>query len=110
MVDWAAHYDAIYAAIGVPCVLSVGSASHDLTAIDKTAGVSFEEGINVHSLKPGVCVRTTELTAKSVNREDLKDATLVLNGATWRVISSFPRPAPTGEAQGEVLMILTEGS
>lgn len=110
MVDWAAHYDAIYGALGVDAVLTLADTDEteiSLTAIDKTAGVVVEEGINVQSVKPGACVRMVELTDNDVTREDLTDAILELNGVTWRVMASHPRPSPAGEAKGEVLMILT---
>ena len=41
-------------------------------------------------------------------REDLEDAALELNDKLWRVKATMPKPAPTGEADGELYLFLIE--
>ena len=64
-------------------------------------------GAGVFTVRVGVAVRRTELTSKGVTAlDELDGATIVINGETWAVKSWLLFPAPTGEAQGEVRLIL----
>ena len=111
MVDWAAHYDRIYAVLGVPAVLTRNlsdGGTAELTVIDKTAGIETGDGVTVSSVKPGAAVRIAELSAAGLVREDLHGAAIAFNGGSWEIKSSVPRPSPAGEAAGELYLILSE--
>lgn len=106
-VDWAAHYDAIYDALGVAAVLTpigVGIPAQ-LTVIDKTTGIEVTEG-GVTTIRPACAVRAAELAAEDVEPEDLDGSAVTFNGNSWRIEARLPRPAPTGEEGGEYLLIL----
>jgi hypothetical protein len=111
MVDWRAHYDAIYTALGVAAVLTpigTGIPVEDLTVIDKTAGVETGDGVTVSSIKPAAAMRYYELTAAGVTRAQLNGSTISFNGGSWIVRSTLPRPSPAGEPEGELYLVLTE--
>lgn len=111
MVDWVAHYDAIYATLGVTAQLTLTNTAadtFDLTVIDKTAGVEFGDILEVHTIKPAADVRMSELETHGLTRADVNGATLTFNGASWTVKTHALRPAPTGESAGELRMILVD--
>ena len=60
------------------------------------------------TIRPAAIVRMRELTDLGLGREDLEDAALELNDKIWRVKASMPKPAPTGEADGELYLFLFE--
>ena len=108
-MDWADHYSAIYDEIGVAAEIfpAGGGGAVPVTALDKTAGVVVDDGGNDYQdIRPGAIVRMSELTAASLVRSDLHGGEITINGTTWHIESSRPRPAPTGEANGELLLIL----
>lgn len=89
-VDWDEHFDAIYEAQGVPALLTCppDGGDFDLTVIDHTTGIEVggeAGGIVVHSIKPAADVRNSELTAKTIARENLDGARLTLDGTEWTV-------------------------
>lgn len=116
MVDWVAHYDAIYRLLGVSAVLTIADSgtTFDLTVIDKTAGVEVADGsasrnaLPVSTIKPACALRVYELTANGVTLEQTQGAQIAFNGAAWRVENRMMRPSPGGEQQGEVWLILIE--
>jgi hypothetical protein len=111
MVDWSAHYDAIYAALGVPAVLSVNTTDadeFDVTVIDKTKGVDVGDGVTVSTIAPAAAIRVSELTGYGLVRSQLDGAVIAFNGVTWRIQYSKPVPSPAGEAQGELYLILAQ--
>lgn len=118
-MDWASLlYAPIYATLGVDAVLTVacGDPPIALTVIDKTAGSSSSFGnganrnglnfsdVNVMTVLPACMVRATDLA--DVEPAKLRDAQIAFNGKTWRVMDHEPVPAPTGEGQGEIRLIL----
>lgn len=109
---WADHLDAIYGELGVPAELSMPiGAAVGLTVIDKTAGedVDVAEGrLTQHTARPAATVRMAELTAKGVAAADVDRRTITFNGGAWRIASHKPRPAPFGEAAGELWLYLVE--
>lgn len=109
MVDWSAHYDAIYSALGVVATLTlaVDDSSYSLTALDKTGGIQVGDDASVASVKPAAVVRMYELAEQGVSRSQLGDSRLTINGVEWIIKSTLPRPAPTGEAAGELFLILS---
>jgi hypothetical protein len=109
MVDWTAHYDAIYASQGFAAELSIGTADYDLTVVDATQRPGIEAGgILVQTIAPRVCVRVSELTENSIDRASLRGATLVIGPYTWLIKNTEPRPGALGKGSGEVLLVLEE--
>lgn len=112
MIDWnALHLDPLYAALGVPAVvtLSESGGDVDVTVIDKTAGVQLGEGdVQVDTLTPACCIRASEWAAQGQTVLDFEDAKVTFNGSRWD-IKGFPkRPTPAGgSSRGEILLILS---
>jgi hypothetical protein len=111
MVDWVAHYDTIYAALGVPGTIEIAATNEvfDVTVMgNKLEGVQVSEEPTVASIKPVVPVRMYELAALGINRESLTGAIVTFSGASFQVTATIPRPGPTGEAGGELYLIVRE--
>jgi len=113
-MNWADHYSAIYDEIGVEAQVLPGNGGGavTVTALDKTSGVVLNDGagaalnVDFQDIRPGAIIRMSELTAASLVRSDLHGGEITINDVTWHIESSRPRPAPTGEANGELLLIL----
>ena len=76
----------VYHTFGEPAVLTVGSASYNVTVINYTAGVEVEGGgIGLQAIRPAVDLRRSAFTALGIAIADLIGGELVLGGATWRV-------------------------
>lgn len=105
-------YGPIYAALGVPALLTPvdGEPGILVTAIDKTAGVEVATSgsFDVLTIKPAAAIRVRELAALGVALAALDEATLLLNGKSWRVRSHMLKPGPQGEHKGEVFLILSD--
>jgi len=120
-VDYAASlYDPIYERLGVAAVIEIAglTAPVDVTVIDKSrshelftaVGRDLAQRPAVRGLRAAATVRVPELTARGVSREDLRDALITFNEQTWVIKVTDSRPAPTGEAAGELLLLLTESA
>ena len=81
-----------------------------MRVIDRTSGVEVTEGsgVDVKTIRPAAVLRMREFTDLGLSRDDLEDAILDLNGRLWRVKATMPKPAPTGEADGELYLFLIE--
>lgn len=104
-------YDPLYASFGTDAVVRcLYSDAFPIRAIDCTSGIAVTEGsgIDVKTIRPAAVVRMPELRERGLSRDDLEDAALELNGKIWRVNATMPKPAPTGEADGELYLILIE--
>ncbi len=78
----------VYDAFGEPAVLTLASASHDVTVIDHTQGVEVEDGgIGLQTIRSAVDLRRSALQTLGITVADLVGGELVLGGATWRVKS-----------------------
>ena len=117
--DFLLHVQSAYLHFGVPSVLTLADtagASVDLTALDKTAGLAIDGAqggrkrftAEIETVEPAAMVRQAELTEKGVALDELDGASLALNGKTWIVRNHGSRPSPNGEAEGEVVLFLTE--
>ena len=109
MVDWAAHYDAIYSVLGVDASITTEGSDGkqaDLTVIDKTTGEVFGDGVTVESLKPACDVRAVELSDNTIDLANLTNAAITFNGKTWTVTHHRMKPSPAGN--GEVRLFLSE--
>ncbi|KQU77705.1 hypothetical protein ASD12_18060 [Mesorhizobium sp. Root102] len=112
MSIWQIHYDALYASpIAVDAVLTVacGNPPETIRAIDKTVGqmIAFNR-VDVATIGPAATVRASELAAKGIEPKDVDNGTLAMNGKDWKIINHEPLPAPTGEAGGELRLMLEE--
>ncbi|AZO38635.1 MAG: hypothetical protein EOS81_10635 [Mesorhizobium sp.] len=110
MSIWDTHYAALYAspiAVDASLTIACGEVPKALRAIDKTnpAALNFR-GVDVLDVKPSATIRASDLAG--IDPANLRDADLTLNGKSWRVVSHQPLPAPTGEAAGEIMLVLSE--
>ena len=64
--------------------------------------------MDVKTIRPAAIIRMRELADRGLSRDDLEDALIELNGKLWRVKATMPKPAPTGEADGELCLFLIE--
>lgn len=111
MVDWSAHYAAIYNALGVSATITLADSGDTVSAtvIDKTGGITVQErqgGVAVDTLRPAAAVRVSDLDGAST--ADLNGSDITFNGGTWRIESHIPRPSPIGEGGGEIYLVLVE--
>lgn len=100
----------LYSVLGSAAVfLDVDGVRADLTIIDKTSGVEVEFGgdVAVATIKPACVVRTIELSTQGVDTTKMKGGQITFNGATWKIENKMPRPGPSGESTGEVMLLLT---
>lgn len=102
--------DAIYESeVGVDATISI--LTEAVRVIDKTAGVELrplgDKGGMMPTVLPVAAIRRAELTEQGVtNLATLLNATITLNGATWKIINHRPAPQPGGERDGEIYLIL----
>jgi streptogramin lyase len=113
-LDWKSLlYAPIHQILGESATLyPVGSGSPvAMTVLDKTGGIEVSDGsgVDIGTVRPAAVLRKHELTNAGLTNADLEGATLALNGKFWLVKSWFPRPAPNGETDGEVWLIMIEG-
>lgn len=105
-------YDPIYSVLGVSADLQPGSGEVEtvgITVIDKTQGALVTESrIGVQSIKPAARVRAAEIISNGLTAANLAGGTIQFNSKTWRIESVQPQPSPKGEADGEILLVLTE--
>ena len=104
-------YRPLYNIFGTGAVIRcLYGASFTLQVIDRTSGVEVTEGsgIDVKTIRPAAVLRMRELAELGLMPTDLDGAALDLNGKLWRVKATMPKPAPTGEADGELYLFLME--
>lgn len=119
MVDYASMYAACYATFGVDVVVTLADSNEtelEFVAIDITGGIDLG-GIFANARNRFASELNTIVPAISVMRSSLVDYTdlaeldgadVLVNGKHWKVRGNAPKPAPTGEASGEVYLFLTE--
>ncbi len=106
-------YDPIYATFGVEAVLTPNrpdAAPVAVTVIERTQAVDASDEFELDTLRPGAFVRRPELADLGVAPAELDGGTLAFGGRSWRIEAHAPRPGPDGEASGEILMHLAEGT
>ena len=104
-------YAPLYDTFGADAVIRcLYSDAFPIRAIDCTSGIEVTEGsgIDVKTIRPAAIVRMRELSDLGFGREDLEGAALELNNKLWCVKATMPKPAPTGEADGELYLFLFE--
>jgi hypothetical protein len=111
MIDFSTLlYAPIYDSFGVPAtILCLYGARFDVTVIDKTSGVEVFDGTgSIKTIRPAAVMRVSELTALGLSQRDLEGVSIELSGKIWRVKATMLKPAPTGEAGGELYLFLIE--
>jgi hypothetical protein len=102
----------IYSTLGAAVTVTLNDSDMtevSLTVIDKTSGVPVQLGdMEAHTVRPAAAVRMTQLTASGLTPASLDDATLSLDGTTWRVRGHMLRPGIGGESKGEVYLLLAD--
>jgi hypothetical protein len=102
--DSESHYGPIYESLGVDAMLEIGSAVYPIRAIDKTEGIMVD--IGAQRIAPAATLRMSELSEFGIDAETVDGGLLAMNGFDWRIESHSFRPSPTGEAEGELLLVL----
>lgn len=115
MDDYSAFYEAIYSAEGTPAVITLDDTAGtevEVTALYQPSGMMIGgQPVQMGTVKMSAAVRRTELTEQGLaDVAELDGATIEFTelGETWKIRSWVPAPAPTGEAQGELRLILAE--
>jgi hypothetical protein len=104
-------YAPIYQTFGVPATFACLYGDRvELTVIDHTSGVEVADAsaIDVKTIRPAVTIRAADLASKGFDAADLEGARLVLGDRAWLVKATMPKPAPAGEAEGELYLFLVE--
>jgi hypothetical protein len=104
-------YDPVYAALGVPATLSMGTAGEfALTVIDNTRAKSntttASSGVDVRSVRAGAFVRVPELMQNGISPDQYRGSILTFNGRSWIVQNHEMSGSPNGEDLGQVLLLL----
>lgn len=109
-MDYAALlFDPAYSIYGVDAVLTLADTAGTqvtLVVIDKTAGLPIGPNVEIGTIIPGAMLRAAELAERGVDRDALDEAAIAFNGNSWRVASHHPKPVPTGESNGEIVLVL----
>lgn len=85
-----------------------------LRAIDKSSGVELEANergsrqVAVSSLRPVAQIRASDLADAGLDRDAIRKASLTMNGRTWRVERTIPRPTLQGADDGQLWLVLSE--
>ena len=99
----------LYDVFGVAAILAIDDSNATefaVTVIDKTEGIATGDSIAIGTVEPGAILRTSDLTGWGLTRDDLDGATITFSGNVWRIASHHPKPVPSGEATGEIVLIL----
>ena len=114
MIDFAALlYAPIYKVFGVPATFTCLYRDWiELAVIDQTGGVEVADAlsIDVKTIRQAVTPRVADLADRGFDAADLESARLVLGDRAWKVKAKMPKPAPAGEAEGEIYLLLVSGT
>jgi len=114
MVDWNAQLlDPVYAGLGQAAVLTLVQEEDEpefaVTVVDATEAIDIDERSSLMpSLRPAFVVRMAELTGLGLTRERLMRGEITAAGKTWTIDATGPMPVPSGEADGELKLIVSE--
>jgi hypothetical protein len=116
MLDFAALlHDPAYAIYGTSATITPRAGDPvSLTVIDKSSGLAMQTSNQHHfngvltTVQPAAYVRMVDISAAGWTRQTLRNAILDMNGKTWRVEASEPKPVASGEAGGELMLLLIE--
>jgi hypothetical protein len=104
-------YNPIYLVLGVPAVIHMGTPLGDIevTVVDKTVGVTLNQGPDLQTEVPAAAVRAAEIVAAGIQLDELDGKLLRMNGVDWRISSLYRKPSPLGESDGEIYLLLDGG-
>ncbi|TBE54467.1 hypothetical protein U8P68_10880 [Rhizobium ruizarguesonis] len=109
-MDYAALlFDPNYSIFGVDAVLTLADTAGTevpLVVIDKTGGLPIGPNVEIGTVLPGAVLRSSALAESGLDRDALDEAVIAFNGKSWRIASYYPKPVPTGEANGEIVLVL----
>lgn len=87
------------------------AATFSLRMIDNTRGVEVGDGmVTMSTVEPAAMIRKADLTEQDIRASDLIGCCFTLNGASWRVQSTQPRPTVHGAECGEVVLLLARSN
>ena len=102
-------YRPLYAMFGVDATIrGLYFDSFPFRVIDMTSGIEVGDSAGVKTMRPAAIALVKDLGQNGLGREDLEGAILAMNDSDWRVKATMPKPAPSGEARGELYLILEE--
>lgn len=85
----------------------IGGTTKSLRVFDATTGIPIPDTrTQIETVRPVCFVRAAELTQKSIALADLPESLITFNGNTWRIKANRAIPSPSGEADGEIMLIL----
>lgn len=102
-------YRPLYAELGVPLILELASGTtytelpdgSPLLALDHSQPVELVgSGATIDTMKPVAEIMAADLVLLGIARKDLEDALVTLNGRTWHVIATIPKPSSFGLDDG----------
>lgn len=97
--------EVIHGVLSVP--VAVSGFADPIMMIDKTDGVEAEPAEGTFpTLIPAAVVRRSALAEYSITPAQMVGRLIGMNGQTWKVLSTRPRPTPEGEAAGEIYLYL----
>lgn len=74
---------------------------------DATTGIPIPDArTQIETVRPVCFVRAAELASKNIELADLPESLITFNGNTWRIKANRAIPSPSGEADGEIMLIL----
>lgn len=79
-----------------------------ISVIDKTSGITINEGIGIETIKPAAAVRKQSLIDANIDIEALVKTDVTLNNKTWTILNYKVYPGINGENDGEIYLILQE--
>lgn len=91
-------------------VLTVDGTDYPISVIDKSAGIEVVD-VNTGNptLRPAAEIGASDLAAHGLTKSQLPGAAIAFtNGETYRIESTMPKPTPKGEADGAILLWLSE--
>lgn len=94
--------------IATDAVLTTASGTEvALRAIDKTKGVTVGGDVSLQTIVPIAQIRVAELPPALDLGAEIQDATIALNGRTWKVTNFKSLPVPDADpTQGELVLYL----
>lgn len=95
-------------AVSARLVLEDGRVFADFPVIDKTAGVTTGDKVEVPTVQPAAAIQYATLTALGMTADDIIGGTLTFNGASWLIRNKKLDPNPSGERMGQIYAMLEE--
>ncbi|MGR3593095.1 MAG: hypothetical protein ACU0B9_07275 [Limimaricola soesokkakensis] len=104
-------YDPLYAAFGIPAILTPDrplAVIVAVTVIPQSARADVSQEFELDTVRPSVVVRRNDLEKAGFPIADLDRGLLTYGGRSWRIEAHAVQPGPDGEASGEIILYLSE--